>query len=146
MKPLIIFTIIFFVNQSIAAQASISDTLKVVAQTKFGEITFIKYCKTDKLEFVQSGKPIFNENVESEARIHNVRKYKLKLKFTIDNFGKLISCQIIKSSRLKVLDSHLLEVFNEAISNIKEADYTLNCDKKGGTYVIPAIYKPRKLE
>ena len=28
------------------------DTLKVISKSKFGEITFTKYCKNDKLEFV----------------------------------------------------------------------------------------------
>ena len=40
------------------------DTLKVISKSKFGEITFTKYCKNDKLEFVQSKNPIIKAFIQ----------------------------------------------------------------------------------
>ncbi len=129
---------------SLNAQITNSDTLKVVVKTKFGELTFMKFCKKDKLDFVQSSKPIFDEKVEKDAEEKNITEDKLKMKFTINSSGKLESCELVKASKLKSLDSFLMEIFNEAIFKLSTEDYTLSCNGKRKSYLVPIVYKTQE--
>jgi hypothetical protein len=130
---------------SMKAQKFNSDTLRVVVETKFGELTFTNYCRKDKLEFVQSGnKTIFDEDVEREAQEKNMTKDKIKMKFTLDSLGKLESCEIIKPSKLERLNAFLLELFNDAIQRLSSVKYSLSCNRERKTYLVPVNYEAQK--
>ena len=144
MKNIFIAACIFLLIHSTEAQSISSDTLKVAVVTKFGELTFTKYCKKDTFNFVQSGKPIFDNEVEQDAKNQNITEQKLKIKFTINEAGKLESCEILKPSKLKSLNVFLLEMFNDAILKLNSIDYNLSCDGKKKAYTIPVVYKAQK--
>ena len=69
---------------------------------------------------------------------------KLKMKFTINSSGKLESCEIVIPSKLKSLDTFLLEMFNDAILKLNAEDYSLSCNGKRKSYVMPIVYKAQK--
>jgi hypothetical protein len=138
----------FAVGQHIQGN-SISDTLKVVVQTTYGELTFTKYCKKDKLEFIQSKDPIINEKVEEEARQKNIEKDRLKVRFYVDERGKITDFRIVKKSRIETLNSFLIDLFNNAILKMRAVDNSLNCNNRSGTYTMPLNYirqKPKKAD
>src|SRR5687768_17135199 len=83
----IIFLMLSINSFSVYPRTSNSDTLKVVVETKFGELTFTKVCDSDKFEFVQSKDPIFDKGVEGEALEKNIERDTLKVQFSIDKKG-----------------------------------------------------------
>ena len=117
------------------------DTLKVISKSKFGEITFTKYCKNDKLEFVQSKNPIINKEVENEAWERNIKKDKFKLKFHINKEGKISSWQLIGKAKLKSLNSFIPILWNDVIENLDYTENSLKCGDIERDYYMPVVYK-----
>lgn len=139
-----VFFIFLISTTSIFSQNLSSDTLKVVAQTKFGELTFRKFCKTNKFEFQQTKNPIFDKEVELEAQEKSIAKDTLEVKFSIDKKGKLVSFEIIKKSKLDKLNTFLIDVFNDAILKMRKQHYSLNCNNKESVHIMPLIYERQK--
>ena len=144
MKAFALF--IFLIGStSIFSQNLSSDTLKVVTQTKFGELTFRKICKTNKFEFQQTKDPIFDKEVELEAQEKSIEKDTLEVKFLIDKKGKLVSFEIIKKSKLDKLNIFLMDLFNDAILKMRKQLYSLDCNNKESVLIMPLIYERQKL-
>jgi len=131
---------------SLKAQKSGLDTVKVVAQTKYGDLMFYrKNCSKSKLEFVQSGnKLIFDEGVEKELKDRHMTKDKVTMKFTLDNYGKIASCEIIKPSKIETLNMFLLNLFTDAIAKLSSTNYSLSCRRKNKVFMVPVTYEASK--
>lgn len=136
--------VVGFLNAIIASGQS--DTLKIVANTKYGELTFTKYCKANKLEFVQSKKPIVNKRVEKEAWMKNIAQDSLTVKFHIDDAGRPSKFEIVKKAKLKTLNVFVHKLFKDAISKMRYEKNTLSCDGKASSYLMPVIYERQKLK
>ena len=120
------------------------DTLKVIVQTKFGELTFTKICKRDKFEFFQSGKPILDKDVETEAWDKDIDKDTMKVAFVINKTGQIERYNIIKKSRLDKLNIFISLLFDDAIVGLKNEKYSLNCNNKVARHIIPVMYVRQK--
>ena len=140
-SKVLFFLVGFLSTQIVAGQ---SDTLKVVANTKFGELTFTRYCEANKLEFIQSKEPIVNKRVEKEAAQKNIEQDSLTLKFYIDESGKLSKFEIVKKGKLKSLDVFIKKLFSDAILKMRYEKNRLSCDGKGDTFIIPMTYERKK--
>lgn len=132
------------VGLSALSQTVSSDTLSVVVQTKFGELTFRKLCHADKFEFQQTKNPIFDKDVELEAKQNHISKDTLEVQFSIDKSGKIVAFDIIKKSALRKLNTFILDIFNDAIIKLQGQTYSLNCNNTESVHAMPLIYERQK--
>ncbi len=146
MKKVILFFCLTLYFASLKAQNVNSDKPEVIAKTQYGELTFYrKTCTKNKLEFVQSGnKRIADKSVDSILNNRNLAEEKVKFKFILDNSGKIVSCEILRPSKIERLNVFLLEVFNEAISNLRSENYNLSCGKRRKEFFVAVTYAGRK--
>jgi hypothetical protein len=132
------------ISFSALSQTISSDTLNVVVQTKFGELTFRKICQENKFEFQQTKDPIFDKDVELEAQQKHILKDTLEVQFSIDKKGKIVSFNITKQSSLGKLNTFISDIFNDAIIKMRNQTYSLNCNNMQSVHTMPLIYERQR--
>jgi hypothetical protein len=132
------------ISFSALSQTVSSDTLSVVVKTKFGELTFRKFCQENKFEFQQTKNPIFDKDVELEARQKQILKDTLEVQFSIDKSGKVVAFDITKKSSLGKLNTFILDLFNDAILKMHNQTYSLTCNNIESVHTMPLIYERQK--
>lgn len=126
------------------SQSTSSDTLSVVVQTKFGELTFRKLCRENRFEFQQTKNPIVDKEVELEAQKNHILTDTLEVQFSINKSGKLVAFNITKKSSLVKLNVFLSDIFNDAISIMINQTYSLNCNSQETVHTMPLIWARQK--